>query len=72
MKPTQKKWVENQLKMFGRVGRNEALRNFITRLGAIVNLLKREGWEVEGGYEKTEYGRDYVYYLQDNQGSFKL
>lgn len=57
----QKRWIINKLNSEGRVSRNEALDNYITRLGAYVHELKNEGWVLEGRWEKTAYGKDYVY-----------
>ena len=59
MKLTQIEWVKTQLEKYGEVSRNQALQNFISRLGAIVNRLKNEGYDF-----KTEWrGNDYVYKL---------
>lgn len=65
---TQKQVVIEELLKNGRVTRNWALRKFISRLGAIVDTLKRDGYEFEGFYE--EYinavgykSKDYVYRL---------
>ena len=67
MKPTQLQWVVKQLKENGQVSRNEALKNYISRLGAIVCSLKKSGWAIEGKNERTYggYGRglDFVYRL---------
>ncbi|GAG08921.1 unnamed protein product, partial [marine sediment metagenome] len=35
-----------------------------SRLGAIICDLNKEGWDIEGGFEKTEHGKDYVYYVK--------
>lgn len=59
MKPTQKKRVEKRLLETGQISRNECLRVFISRLGAIIVKLKDEGWVFE---TKTVNG-DYVYVL---------
>lgn len=67
MKSTQEKWVIDRLMENGRVSRNDALKHFITRLGAIVCNLNNSGWEITGRFERTHggYGRskDYVYRL---------
>ena len=69
MKPTQLQWVVKQLKENGQVSRNEALKHYISRLGAIVCSLKKAGWNIEGRNEHTlgGHGRglDYVYRWQD-------
>lgn len=62
---TQKEWVAGQLAATGTITRNECLRNYISRLGAIIADLKKEGWEFEAHYKdvKTPFGigKDYVY-----------
>ncbi len=58
---TQRKWVENQLKEYGEISRNGALKNFISRLGAIMCSLKQDGWE----FDTSRREGDYVYKLID-------
>lgn len=60
---TQNDWVVSQLEKKGVVSRNEALRQYITRLGAYICDLKHAGWKIKGHYVKTEKGKDYEYYL---------
>ena len=56
---TQIEWVKTQLEKYGEVSRNQALQNFISRLGAIVYILKNQGFDF-----KTEWrGNDYFYVL---------
>jgi hypothetical protein len=50
------------LRQNGQVTRNEALRNFISRLCAYIAQLKREGWKITGQWD--EYHRDYIYKLE--------
>lgn len=45
------------------MSRNGALQNLITRLGARINDLKQENWNIEGNFRKTDKGKDYVYTL---------
>ena len=57
MKQSQKDRIVKRLLERGEVTRNEALRNFISRLSAIIQDLEEEGWEF-----KTENRKgDYVY-----------
>jgi len=63
MKITQEAFVISELEKWGEISRNTCLKNFITRLGAIVCDLKEQGWVLEGEYRKTEHGKDYVYRL---------
>jgi len=64
-KLTQKQWVLSRLKENGYITRNECLRNYISRLGAIIADLKKDGYEFETGYieVKTPFGmgKDYKY-----------
>jgi ribosomal protein L37AE/L43A len=68
MKDTQIEWVKSQLRKNGKISRNECLRNYISRLGAIIWKLKQHGWKIEGSLPedfnplKHHYG-DYVYRL---------
>ena len=65
---TQSDKVVAMLKENGRVTRNWALQNYITRLGAIIFDLKKAGWQIDGRFERTHggYGRgkDYVYIIK--------
>lgn len=58
---TQKQKVLNELKYKGEVSRNECLKNYITRLSAIIYDLKDEGYE----FTEVRRGGDYVYKLVD-------
>jgi len=62
---TQKEWVENKLIKNGKITRNECLRNYISRLGALIALLKNDGWEFKTSYIDVETpfgaGKDYEY-----------
>lgn len=61
MKQSQRDFVINELAMFGEVSRNLCLKNYITRLGAIICKLKKEGYEINANYRETAYGKDFVY-----------
>ena len=65
MLQSQKTWTINRLNSDGRVSRNEALKNYITRLGAIIWTLKYEGWQIEGKWERTPHSKDFVYYKRN-------
>lgn len=64
---TQKEFVANRLRADGRISRNFCLKNYISRLGALINLLKKDGWEFDASYVNVEtpFGKskDYVYKL---------
>lgn len=64
MKKGQYNFVKERLLASGYVSRNECLRNYITRLGAIICKMNREGWVIRGQYSDYENGRDYVYYVE--------
>jgi len=61
---SQKLWVIQQLKDKGFVSRNEALKNFISRLGALIDILKKEGYEFDTEYVKENGGKNYYYRLK--------
>jgi len=56
--------VIEQLKENGFVSRNWALQNYISRLGAIICNLKKEGWKFRADYYKTQWGKDFRYYVE--------
>ena len=58
---TQLEWVKKQIEEQGFITRNQCLRNYISRLGAIIADLKKEGYLFEAYYQKTEHGKDYIY-----------
>ena len=60
---TQKKWVLDQIKEKGFITRNECLKVYISRLGAIICDLQKDGYKFTAEYQKTPYGQDYVYTL---------
>lgn len=59
MKTTQKERVINKILKDGFITRNECLRNYISRLGAIIQDLENEGWVFEAKFKE----KDYVYTL---------
>ena len=56
---TQKQWVENRLNDDGKITRNTCLKNYISRLGAIISMLKDDGYEFNTQYieVKTPFGK---------------
>lgn len=62
---TQINWIENKLLGYGKITRNECLRNYISRLSARIADLEEKGYEFETSYieVKTPFGtgRDYQY-----------
>lgn len=61
MKPTQQQRVVSRLRTHGEISRNECLRNYISRLSAIIQDLEAEGWE----FETKRRGGDYVYVVKE-------
>lgn len=59
MRKTQIEWVKQQLQANGEISRNECLRNYISRLGAIICLLKALGYT----FHTFRRDGDYVYKL---------
>lgn len=56
---TQEDRIKHKLRVDGYVTRNEAIRNFITRLSAIILDLKYQGWD----FKTEKVGGDYKYTL---------
>lgn len=57
---TQKERVSKRLRERGVIYRNECIRNYITRLGAIIQTLEDEGWK----FEAEHWRGDYRYFLK--------
>ncbi len=57
---TQHSFIKQVLRDKGEVSRNFALSQFISRLGAIICDLKKEGWE----FDIERRNGDYVYKLK--------
>lgn len=73
---TQREFVLSRLKKTGRVTRNECLRNFISRVSAIIYDLRQVGFEFEGYYVPVykngqKVGEDYEYKLIKTPKDFK-
>lgn len=63
----QKDFILKTLKEKGYITRNECLRNYISRLGAYICILCKEGYNITGEYIKTEFGKDFIYRLEKKQ-----
>ena len=61
-------WVKDVLKSDGEISRNFALRNYVSRLGALICTLQKQGYEFETEWRatRTPFGKkkDYVYKLK--------
>ena len=68
---SQKEFVKQELVKNGFITRNKCLRNYVSRLSAIIFLLKEEGFEFETKFveNKTTYGteRDFVYFWKNQK-----
>jgi len=65
-KQSQKDFVKSELSKNGFITRNKCLRNYISRLSAIIFVLRDEGFEFKTNFveNKTAYGsteKDFVY-----------
>ncbi len=61
---TQKQFIIKHLREFGFITRNFCLEHYISRLGALILILKKEGWEFEDGAYIDHYGsKDFKYKL---------
>jgi|LakMenEpi03Aug12_release.lakeMendotaPanAssembly.Ray.scaffolds.fasta_scaffold390632_4 hypothetical protein len=65
---TQKQKIIHELNYKGYVSRNEALRNYITRLAALICDLKKEGYE----FIVEEKGGDYIYKIDRKRDMVEL
>lgn len=63
---TQEEWVRDNLLKRGFITRNECLRIYVSRLAARIDTLRKDGMKIEGETLKTQYGKDYVYYLVES------
>ena len=61
MKTTQLEWVKRKIDTRGYITRNECLNHFVSRLGAIICRLKKQGYRFTAYYNKK---RDYIYELK--------
>ena len=66
LKETQFQVVQKQLKDHGHVSRNWCLQQYITRLGAIMCVFKKNGVKFSAGYydNPSGEGKDYIYILR--------
>lgn len=63
---SQKDWVIQQLLEKGKISRNFALQNYISRLGALIFDLKEEGWDFVTYTAETKrpdgkMGKNFIY-----------
>lgn len=68
---TQSQWVKEQLEEHGFITRNECLKKYISRLGAIICELKKEGYMFTSEFQTTPYGKDFIYTLISKPEAWK-
>lgn len=67
---TQRQYIENYIRKHGSISRNHCLREYISRLGAIICDMNNKGYVIDGsnkkGSYKTRWGmqNDFVYTLR--------
>lgn len=66
---SQKDFVLRTLRERGYITRNECLQRYISRLGALICILCKEGHDITGEYVKTEFGKDFIYTLHQKQNT---
>ena len=62
-KPTQREIIISKLSEDGFVSRNWCLQSYISRLANYIFDLKQEGWQFTQDYYRTQWGKDYRYYV---------
>lgn len=65
-KSTQLDWIRERLLETGEISRNQCLRQYISRLGARIWDLKKEGYD----FEEERRGGDYVYKIRFKETLF--
>jgi len=64
-KESQKDWILRNLEKRGWITRNEALKQFCSRLGARINDLKNDGYYIVSTYGTSgRLKNDYIYFLK--------
>jgi len=56
-------FIKKHLEEDGYISRNYCLQNYISRLGARIQDLKKEGWDFRTEIVKTAQGSDFRYYV---------
>ena len=70
---SQEQFVVNELLKNGKISRNQCLQRYITRLGALIYIIKNKNpqWKISAKFEKINGGKDYVYYLDNRDEIYK-
>lgn len=69
---SQKNLIIEHIIKYGYVSRNYALRNYISRLSAIIYDLEHEGWEFETENKEENGGKNFYYHAVKCPPSFVL
>ena len=70
---SKEEYVINELLKNGKISRNQCLQKYITRLGALIYIIKNKNpdWEISAKFVKINGGKDYVYYLDNKDEVYK-
>ena len=70
---SQEQYVVNELLKNGKISRNQCLQRYITRLGALIYIIKNKNpdWEISAKLVKINGSKDYVYYLNNQDEVYK-
>ena len=70
---SQEQYVVNALLKNGKISRNQCLQKYITRLGALIYIIKNKNpqWEISAKFVKINGGKDYVYSLENKNEVYK-
>ena len=70
---SQENFVVNELLKNGKISRNQCLQRYITRLGALIYIIKNKNpdWQISAKFVKINGGKDYVYSLDNKDEVYK-
>ena len=70
---SQEQYVVNELLKNGKISRNQCLQKYITRLGALIYIIKNKNpqWKITAKFVKINGGKDHVYYLDNKDEVYK-
>ena len=70
---SQENFVVNELLKNGKISRNQCLQRYITRLGALIYIIKNKNpdWEISAKFVKINGAKDYVYSLDNKDEVYK-
>ena len=70
---SQENFVVNELLKNGKISRNQCLQRYITRLGALIYIIKNKNpdWKISAKFVKINGAKDYVYSLDNKDEVYK-